>query len=106
VKATNNAGLESAAIVSNGQQYVPITVGIDELTLKTVYPNPTTGIVNLPQIENLKWQLIDATGRLVGEGFGEVTIDLRALDLSSNIYNLRLLFSDHVASMKIIYQKE
>src|SRR5690606_40468497 len=47
VKAVNGAGLEEAD-TSNGQQYIDITVGMEELIRQSVYPNPTTGIINLP----------------------------------------------------------
>jgi hypothetical protein len=91
VKATNNAGLESAAIVSNGQQYVPITVGIDELTLTTVYPNPTTGIIHLPQVVNLTWHLFDLQGKLLHSGSGTRFIDLKSLGLADEQYIIQLM---------------
>jgi len=91
LKATNNAGLESAALVSNGQQYVPITVGIDELTSKSVYPNPTTGIVNLPQVDNLSWQLFDMQGKLLRSGKGSRFVDLHSFGLADQQYIIRVM---------------
>lgn len=104
VKAVNGAGLEEAD-TSDGQQYIDITVGIEEFMEQSVYPNPTTGIVNLPQIENLRWQLFDATGRLVGEDTGATAIDLETLGLSEQTYSLRLIADDAQTTIKLVYLK-
>jgi hypothetical protein len=87
VKAVNGAGLEEAD-TSNGQQYIDITVGIEELMRKSIYPNPTTGIINLPQIENLKWQLFDATGRKISEVSGSTQLNLRSFTQTEGFYLL------------------
>lgn len=105
VKAINGAGLEEAD-TSNGQQHIDITVGMEELIRQSVYPNPTTGIINPPQIDNLKWQLFDATGRKVSEGNGPSQIDLRTLDLSESVYLLQLNTEQSRATVKLIYQRE
>ena len=102
VKAVNGAGLEEAD-TSDGQQYIDITVGIEELMQQSVYPNPTTGIVNLPQIENLTWQLFDAKGRMIAEGATEKQIDFRALRLAEQTYTLRLMSKDASTSVKLVY---
>ena len=105
VKAVNAAGLEEAD-TSDGQQYIDITVSIEEFMEQSAYPNPTTGIINLPQIENLTWQLFDGTGRLVAEGSGEDKLDLRILELAEQIVSLRLLSNRHQKTLKISYLKE
>ncbi|MCF8461393.1 MAG: N-acetylmuramoyl-L-alanine amidase [Flavobacteriales bacterium] len=102
VKAVNGAGLEEAD-TSNGQQYIDITVGIEEFMRQSVYPNPTTGIVNLPKIDNLKWQLFDATGRLVTEGNREKQIDLRAFGLAKQVYSLSLFDANKVITVPLVY---
>ena len=102
VKAVNGAGLEEAD-TSDGQQYLPITVGIEEFLKQSIYPNPTTGIVNLPQINDLKWQLFDATGRLVARGSNEKQINLRAFGLSKQVYTLRLITNNFHTSFKIVH---
>lgn len=102
VKAVNGAGLEQAT-TSNGQQYIDITVGIEEFMRQSVYPNPTTGIVNLPQIKNLKWQLFDATGRLVTEGSGERQIDLRTFGFTEQVYRLSFLTNHKAVSIPLVY---
>lgn len=101
VKAVNAAGLETAA-TSDGQQYVDITVGIHELMEQSVYPNPTTGIVNLPLVDNLQWQLFDATGRLVAEGSGGKRIDLREFGLVEAAYLIKLKTQTAEINMKMI----
>ena len=77
--------------------------GIEELMQQSVYPNPTTGIVNLPQIENLTWQLFDAKGRMIAEGATEKQIDFRALRLAEQTYTLRLMSKDASTSVKLVY---
>lgn len=104
VKAINGAGLEEAD-TSDGQQYIDITVGMDEYILRSVYPNPTTGIVNLPQIDNLKWQLIDAKGRMVANGIGETQIDLSNLGIAEETYSLLLTNEEARAVIKLVYLK-
>lgn len=105
VKAVNGAGLTEAD-TSNGQQYIDITVDVEELIERSVYPNPTTGIIHLPQIENLKWQLLDATGRKVAEGSGEKQIDLRAFGLCESVYLMQFSTDKTQTSLKLVYRKE
>jgi len=91
LKAVNNAGLESAAVFSDGQQYVPLTVGIEELSSVPVYPNPTTGIVFLQNANGSMLEVLDATGRRIA--FSKLTsdqIDLREMGVSEGVYLLRL----------------
>ena len=102
VKAVNAAGLEEAD-TSDGQQFIDITTNVDELMRQSVYPNPTTGIVNLPQIENLSWQLFDATGRLIGEGDGISTLDLNTFGASKNLYLLKLRFNDSESTIRLVH---
>ncbi|MCF8276387.1 MAG: N-acetylmuramoyl-L-alanine amidase [Flavobacteriales bacterium] len=104
VKAVNGAGLEEAD-TSDGQQYIDITVGIVEMMIQSVYPNPTTGIVNLPQIENLKWQLLDVIGRTVAEGSGESQIDLEAIGMAEQTYFLFITTEEISTATKLIYLK-
>lgn len=105
VKAINGAGLEEVE-TSDGQQYIDITVGIDELTLQSVYPNPTTGIINLPKIENLKWELLDVTGRLVVSGNGNSAINLQQFGLAEQTYSLKLITDEIQTSLKLVYLKQ
>jgi hypothetical protein len=72
---------------------------------QSVYPNPTTGVVHLPQVENLRWQLFDATGRLVGEDIEATAIDLETLGLSEQTYSLRLIADDVQTTIKLVYLK-
>jgi len=106
VKAVNDAGLETS-VTSNGQQYIDITVGVETQLIASlrdaIYPNPTTGIVNLPQIHNLKWQLFDTTGRLVAEGNREKQIDLRKFGLTEQVYNLSLIDLNKVITLPLVY---
>ena len=68
-----------------------------------VYPNPTTGIVNLPQTEGLKWQLFDATGRLVAEGSGEGQVNLKDRGLAEQTYSLRLISEETLTILKLVF---
>ena len=104
VKAINGAGLEEAD-TSDGQQYIDITVGIEELTRQSVYPNPTSGIVNLPQIENLNWQLFDATGRLIDIGVNQLAIDLSKYDLAEQVLLLQLISEESQTNLRLTYLK-
>jgi hypothetical protein len=84
-------------------------VGVDEASVQNippVYPNPTRGIVNLPQIENLNWQLFDVTGRHITQGNQETQIDISAFGLAEHIYFLQLATEEFNVTEKIIYKKE
>lgn len=87
-------------------QFDPVSAEGFDKSEWTVYPNPTTGIVNLPQIENLSWELFDAAGRLVMEGRGEKQIDLSSFKLAEQILSLRLQANDHFQAVKISYIPE
>ena len=102
VKAVNVAGLEEAD-TSDGQQFIDITTSIEELMQQSVYPNPTTGIVNLPQIENLQWELFESTGRLVAKGNGYSQLNLQEFGLAEQTYSLRLISEDVTTTLKLVY---
>jgi N-acetyl-anhydromuramyl-L-alanine amidase AmpD len=84
----------------------PVGFGsVSENRLK-IYPNPTWGIVNLPQVDDLKWELTDATGRLVAEGIKERQIDLQRFGLSEQVLILNLLSNDLHRSLRLLYLKQ
>ncbi|MCF8461394.1 MAG: T9SS type A sorting domain-containing protein [Flavobacteriales bacterium] len=85
---------------------LPLGIQQPSISKLTVYPNPTTGIVNLPQIDNLKWQLFDATGRLVAKGNEEKQIDFSKLGVAEQVYSLRLLTNESQSIVKLIYLKQ
>ncbi len=85
---------------------LPLGIQQPSTSQLTVYPNPTTGIVNLPQIENLKWQLLDATGRLVTAGNGQKQIDFSRLGVTNQVYSLRLLTNESQSIVRLIYLKQ
>lgn len=73
---------------------------------QSVYPNPTTGIVNLPQIDNLKWELFEVTGRLVSSGSGNITINLSQLGLAEQTYALKLTTNQIQTVVKLVYLQQ
>ena len=85
---------------------LPLGIQQPSISQLTVYPNPTTGIVNLPQIDNLKWQLFDTTGRLVAEGSGDRQIDLQSLEISEQTYSLLLTSGENHTPINLVYLKQ
>lgn len=81
------------------------TVNIDEPNLEdwNVYPNPTTGIVNLPQIDNLNWELFDAAGRLLANGSNDLRIDFKSIVAKKGVYSVRLSIDDNQISKSILF---
>jgi hypothetical protein len=96
---TDNVACATATVVLEVEEQ-------NQLSVLSVYPNPTTGIINLPQIENLKWQLFDATGRKMAEGNGQSRIDLRTLNLAESVYLLQLNAEQGRATVKLTLQRE
>lgn len=95
LKAVNNAGLTSAPTLSDGQQYVPLAVGIDEQTQSIaslqIHPNPTTGIILLPQLKDLQWELLDVSGRVLAKGTNaSPLLNLRNYTTAEGLYLLRM----------------
>jgi hypothetical protein len=86
-------------------QFTPVGIDPSLTDDLTVYPNPTTGIINLPQIDNLKWQLFDATGRLIAEGADKKYIDLRELGLAEQTHSLKLLTNGSQTVIKLVFLK-
>jgi len=84
---------------------LPLNINQVTATSLAIYPNPTTGIVNLPQIENLKWELLDVTGRLVAEGNGNSAINLSQFGLAEQTYSLKLTNDDFESVIKIVHLK-
>ena len=90
LKAVNNAGLETAPAISNGQQYIALTVGLHETETMPLFPNPTTGIIHLPDAQGMMVEILDVTGRRV-ELLRNTssTVDLRTIVVSEGIYLLK-----------------
>jgi len=106
LKAVNNAGLESAAVLSDGQQYVPLAVGVEEYSSVPVYPNPTTGIVFIPNAVGYTLEVVDATGRRVA--FSKLTsnqIDLREMGISESVYLLRLHNGESEKAARVVFTR-
>jgi N-acetyl-anhydromuramyl-L-alanine amidase AmpD len=87
-------------------QFTPVSVEAYDNHELSVYPNPTTGVVNIPQIKNLTWQLFDASGRLVAEGNDAEQIDLRTFGLAEQFLSLRITVDDKTSNLKISYLKD
>jgi hypothetical protein len=81
-------------------------VGIEEHLRHSVYPNPNSGIVHLPQVDNLSWELLDVTARVVSKGIRGKQIDLGALGLPEQTYTLRLMTEEIQTSIKLLYLKQ
>lgn len=84
-------------------QFNPVAIESGSLERLKVYPNPTTGIVNLPTAADLKWQLYDTTGRILAEGSGDTKLNLTEFNLMSSTYFLRLTDSEHQTNTKLVY---
>jgi hypothetical protein len=84
---------------------VPVGVKSSSKDAFRVYPNPTTGTINLPQVDGLKWELIDATGRLVGEGTNQIQINLQELGIAEQTYSLRLISEETLTILKLVFIK-
>lgn len=84
------------------------TVNIEESNLEdwNIYPNPTTGIVNLPQIDNLNWELFDATGRLLKTGNIDWQIDLNAFRIQPQTLFLRMTSDKNSKTFRLSYLKQ
>ncbi|MCF8259081.1 MAG: N-acetylmuramoyl-L-alanine amidase [Flavobacteriales bacterium] len=103
LKAVNNAGLESTATHSDGQQYVPLTVGIEELFEQSVYPNPTTGQIHLPNANGAMLEVLDATGRRIARiVVTSSVIDLLAMGASEGIYLLRITKVENSWTQRVV----
>ncbi len=83
-----------------GEVTFTVPVGIEEADAPQklkVYPNPTTGIVFLPNANGSMLEVLDATGRRIA--LSQLTsdrVDLRGMGVSEGVYVLRV--SDHSRS--------
>jgi len=98
VRAENGAGLTSAPESSNGQLVdLATSAFLPEDVSQRVFPNPTTGIVHLPNAQGMILEVLDATGRRVAmRTLTSERIDLRGMGMSDGMYVLRI--SDGVAT--------
>lgn len=84
-----------------------LPLAIDEAgkDILSVYPNPTTGIVNLPQIDALSWELFDPTGRLIANGGTRAELNLETMRLAQQTYGLLLTVGENRRMVKLVYLK-
>ncbi len=87
-------------------QFDPVGIQPSSVERLQVFPNPTTGIVNLPPIDGLKWRLFDATGRIIAEGWNERNIDLSTFGLPEQVFILKLLTDKMHSSIRLAHLKQ
>ena len=76
---------------------------LDEEKVFTIFPNPTTGQVNvLVDANNWELQIWDAMGRLIKTVFGEAVIDLNSLE--SGCYFIKVQAEENIAVQKLIIE--
>ncbi len=92
IRADNGAGLTSAPESSNGQLVDFATSAFlpDNGSLN-IFPNPTTGIVFLPNANGSMLEVLDARGRRVAmRVLTSESVDLRGMGVADGMYLLRI----------------
>jgi spore germination protein YaaH len=117
VKASNNAGLVSDSIVSDGVIYLMPT-GIEKnntLNELSIYPNPTNDKATISLIsssnENINYTLFDAQGKLIESkildittGINTLEINPKQLQLSKGIYFIKLTSGEKEITKKLVIE--
>jgi hypothetical protein len=117
VKASNNAGLVSDSVVSDGVIYLMPT-GIEKnntLNELSIYPNPTNDKATISLISNsnekLNYVLYDALGKQIEQkelfitpGFNNLEINSKQLQLSKGIYFIKLTSGEKEITKKLIIE--
>ncbi len=89
---------EADVVITNQQ-----TVGIENYnSIINIYPNPTTGIINIEKTTNSEIVITDITGKIIISGTNLTTIDLS--NQSKGIYLIKISLEDSVETHKIILQ--
>jgi N-acetyl-anhydromuramyl-L-alanine amidase AmpD len=117
VKATNQAGLVSGIVTSDGIVYLTGSTGIKNSTATdnsfTVYPNPFSGTTTISYTritnEPLRIILVDLLGKQIelvntnyqSAGTHQLTIDSETLGLSGGMYFLEMISGDRVQTLKL-----
>lgn len=104
VRTENGAGLTSTHESSNGQQvdFATLVSAPEDVSLR-VFPNPTTGILHLPNAKDMMLEVLDATGRMVAMSMlTSEHIDLRGLGVSDGMYLLRLSNESATSAQRVI----
>ncbi|MFT4526142.1 MAG: N-acetyl-anhydromuramyl-L-alanine amidase AmpD [Bacteroidia bacterium] len=80
------------------------TVGVDQNTSEelVVYPNPTSGLVHLPSLENLKWAVLDLKGRTIAAGTSD-KVDLRSLNIEPQVLLMRVTSDDRTTNQRLVF---
>ncbi len=112
----NAADLMSVVGYLNGEEVTTEVVGalatgitsINSDNLVAIYPNPTTGILNVVAAENATVQLLDVTGKLVILQTNVTANDKQEINvenLANGIYMLRVSNSNFVSMKKVVINK-
>ncbi len=117
VKATNQAGLVSGTVTSDGIVYLTGATGIKNPAASengiSVFPNPFSGNATirytLVNEAPLKIVLVDVLGRQIellnssdhNAGTHQLTINSEALSLSKGMYFLEMMTGDHIQTVKL-----
>lgn len=76
-------------------------VGIDNVSRKdiSVYPNPTTGLLNITGIDDANVAVYSITGSLIGNYNGKETIDLSTQQ--NGVYIIKVYNNDFITTKRI-----
>jgi hypothetical protein len=67
------------------------------------HPNPTTGIIILPQAENLSWKILDLKGRWIASGSRSSEINLESFNIQPQILILKMTNKNQTVNQRLIY---
>lgn len=79
-----------------------LNIDAPELQKAVLYPNPTTGILNIENTEYDKIMVYDLSGRKIKSFEPRSQIDLS--DLSSGIYTIQLISASQIQTQKVILE--
>ena len=102
IEATRQLTLISDTILTASFELIPVQ-GIDEVRTLTarIYPNPTTGILNVEADGLRKVEVIDAVGRVVISQNSQNDASVNMSALNNGIYSVRLTTTDGILVKKV-----
>lgn len=104
-----NSGTKSYGIIFKTDTVYTVITGINRITGSNykVYPNPTTGILNLENIANCEIEVFDITGRMILKKISDNKISNISIDIhgcNPGIYLLKIKEMDNITTCKIVLQ--
>lgn len=87
---------------ANFQGQFPVGIESNEFEPLNAFPNPTSGLIHMPNLDDLKWEVFDLKGRSIAVGISS-QMDLGSLNIGPQVLLLRMASNNKTENQRLVF---